>query len=168
MAASSAPNVYIYPDPSLFGLNTLPPPQDCPLNRLQFPTNLSLIPAVTPAPPFAIDPVLLRLDRQATAPVAGVATNAVVPAPAPAPVPTPVPAPVPAAYPVAVPVPALVVVGLAPAQAPIPGPIPAGRLSAAGLQPFPVLVAGLQAPIELVDARDITRWNNQLEGNIPH
>ena len=46
-------------------------------------------------------------------------------------------------------------------------PVPAPRLSAAGLQPFPVLFPGLQAPIELTSEDHIRLWNKSLLGNNP-
>lgn len=153
MAASQEP-VYVYPDPSMFGLNGLPRLQDSPSN-IPIASNQPSIPVLTdPGPPFAIDPALLQNDRQAAAHAAGVATSTMVPATASTSIPSPAPP--------AVPVPALIVGGPAPAQAPIPGPVPTMRPSARGLRPFPELIPGLQAPIELTNARDTTHWNNRL------
>ena len=46
-------------------------------------------------------------------------------------------------------------------------PIPPPRLSAAGLQPFPVLSPGLQAPIELTSEDHIRSWDKNLLGKNP-
>ena len=152
MAASEEP-VYIYPDPSMFALVALP--QDSPL-KAPISSDRSSIPMLTaPTQPFVIDPVLLDLDRLAGAAIAGVTVYA------------PTPTPIPGAIPVAIPVPALVIPGPNPAQALNPGHIPSMRPSAAGLQPFPKLVHGLQAPRELNDEKDIKLWDKQLEGSIP-
>ena len=151
MAASEEP-VYIYPDPSMFALNALPP-QDSPFKT---PIASDRSSSTAPTQPFVIDPVLLDLDRLAGAAVADFATSRV-----------PTPTLIPVAVPVTIPVPALVIPGPTPAQAPNPGHIPAVRPSAAGLQPFPKLVHGLQAPRELGDEKDIKLWDKKLEGSIP-
>ena len=165
MAASQEEPMYTYPDPSLLGLNVLANPQDPPLERhIEFSTNLPIPVVNPPAPRFIIDPALLELHRLATRPLAHTTAMAMAPTPASAPGHYSV---VPAPVPVAFPVPAPVVPAPAPAQAPNPGNIPAARPSAAGLQPFPELIRGLQAPIELTEPRDITLWNKKLEGNIP-
>ena len=145
--AASQEHVYVYPDPTMFGLSGLPPLQISPFTT-PIASDRSSIPMLTaPTPPFAIDPALLEQDRLAAAGVAA--------------------APVPAPFPAPIPVPALGVAGPAPAHAQVPGNIPATRPSAAGLQPFPELVLGLQAPIELTDTGDVTLWNKRLDGSIP-
>ncbi|KAM0801342.1 hypothetical protein BDR22DRAFT_820853 [Usnea florida] len=153
MAASEEP-VYIYPDPSMFALIALLP-QDSPF-KAPIASDRSSIPILTaPTQPFVIDPVLLDLDRLAGAAVPGVAVHA------------PIPTPIPVAVPVTTPVPALVIPGPTLAQALNRGHIPSMRPSAAGLQPFPKLVHGLQAPRELNDEKDIKLWDKHLEGSIP-
>lgn len=100
MAASPPDGDFVYPDPSLFGINMPPPPHSHP-----YPSTLSSGPNPHAAP--------------------------------------------------------------APAPAPIAGPSPAPRLSARGLQPFPALFSGLQAPIELTNVADIAFWDKQLLCNNP-
>ena len=144
MAASQSDPIFMYPDPSLFALVTLPPERD-PGQLAVFTTPTPTVAAVVAAsvPPFPLDPELEGLREPATA-AASAPVVVVVAAPVPAPVPAPAPAP-----------------------APIAGPMPASRPSAAGLRPFPALSPGLQAPIELTNRADINQWNKQLLGSNP-
>ena len=146
MAALPPDHVFVYPDPSLLGLQ-LTPPQSSPQQvfpseavRFSGPNGPVSPVLAAPAPPFPLDPALLAHPGQATA----LATN---PSPSSAPAPAPI---------VAVPV---------PPPPPIAGPVLAPPLSAAGLQPFPALTPGLQAPIELTDAALIASWDKNLRGN---
>lgn len=129
---------FVYPDPSHYGLNA-PRQQSQPRNST---LTLGSYPPAAPVPAIITAPAPpFPLDPALLAQgPAAIPTTALAPVPAPAP---------------------------APAPAPIVGPIPAARLSAAGLQPFPVLFPGLQAPIELTQAADIRLWDDKLLGNDP-
>lgn len=144
MAASSSDGVFLYPDPSFFGLNAPPPPfhpqpdQITVFSRASPPAApVVAAPAPAPAPPFALDPALLALPGPA-----GVPTPApVVAAPAPAPAPAPVAGPVPAPF----------------AAAP--------RLSVVGVM-FPGFPAGLVPPMQ-INGADAAIYNQHVKGIVP-
>ncbi len=144
MAASPTDRVFVYPDPSLLGV--YPPPQQPHSSRSSavLEPNTSNSPFVpSPSPPHTLDSALHTL-------------------PGLAPVPTP---------PFALD-PALLTLGglaTAPASAPASGTdrIPEPRLSAAGLQPFPVLRPGLEPPVELTNRAQIDLWKHNLLRTTP-
>lgn len=143
MAASSSDGVFLYPDPSFFGLNAPPrpihphpqPDQITVFSRASPPAApVVAAPAPAPAPPFALDPALLALSG-------------------PAGVPTPAPV-------VAAPAPAAPVAGL------VPAPFAAApRLSVIGVM-FPGFPAGLVPPMQ-INGADAAIYNKHVKGIVP-
>ncbi|CAD6585079.1 MAG: hypothetical protein ASARMPRED_002006 [Alectoria sarmentosa] len=91
MAASSSDGVFLYPDPSFFGLNAPPPPFQPDKITVFSKASPPAAPVVAaPAPPFALDPALLALSGPSAVPTPAPVVAAPAPAPASA---GPVPAP---------------------------------------------------------------------------
>ncbi len=144
MAASPTDRVFVYPDPSLLGLYHPPQQPNSSRSTDVLELNTSNSPFVpSPSPPHTLDSALHTLPGRAPVSAPPFALD-----------------------------PALLTLGR-PATAPVSAPasgtgrVPEPRLSAAGLQPFPVLRPGLEPPVELTKRAQIDLWKHNLLRTTP-